>query len=73
MFTQTGDEQWERMLNENSKPNQLKESVKDAKEFLINLADEQSWNVTSVDENGIQVKAQRLLCKLCFRKLKAKS
>ena len=39
-FTQTGDEQFERMLEENSKPNQLKKSVEDAKEFLINLANE---------------------------------
>ena len=56
-FTQTGDEQFERMLEENSKPNQLKKSVEDAKEFLIKLANEHSWNITSVDEEGIQVKA----------------
>ena len=44
------------MLEENSKPNQLKKSVEDAKEFLIKLANEHSWNITSVDEEGIQVK-----------------
>ena len=53
-FTQTGDEQFERLLEEDSKPNQLKKSVEDAKEFLINLASENSWNITSVDEKGIQ-------------------
>jgi len=42
------------MLEENSKPNQLKKSVEDAKEFLINLANEHLWNITSVDEKGIQ-------------------
>ena len=47
------------MVDENSKPNQLSKSVKDAKEFLIKLATEHMWNITSVDEKGIQVKAQR--------------
>ena len=31
------------------------DSVEDAKEFLINLASEHLWNITSVDEKGIQV------------------
>ena len=53
-FTQTGDEQFERLLEEDSKPNQLKKSVEDAKEFLINLANQHSWNITSVDEKGIE-------------------
>ena len=53
-FTQTGDEQFQRLLEDDSKPNQLKKSVEDAKEFLINLANEHSWNITSVDEKGIQ-------------------
>ena len=56
-FTQTGDEQLQRLVEVNSKPNQLKKSVEDAKEFLIKLANEHSWNITSVDEEGIQVKA----------------
>lgn len=56
-FTQTGDEQLQRLIEINSKPNQLKKSVEDAKEFLIKLANEHSWNITSVDEEGIQVKA----------------
>ena len=51
------------MLEEDSKPNQLKKSVEDAKEFLINLANEHAWNITSVDENGIQDKAQDLSLK----------
>ena len=59
-ITQSGDEQIERMVDENSKTNQLKKSVEDAKEFLINLANENSWNITNVDENGIQAKAERL-------------
>ena len=59
-FTQTGDEQFERMLEENSKPNQLEKSVEDTKEFLINLSNELSWNITSVDEKGVQVQAQRV-------------
>ena len=59
-ITQTSDEQIERMLEENSKPNQLNKSVEDAKEFLINLANKHSWNITSIDENGNQVKAQWL-------------
>ena len=57
-FTQSDDEQIVRTLfEENSKPNQLKKSVEDAKEFLINLANEHSWNITSVDEKGIQAGA----------------
>ena len=58
-FTQTSDEQIERMIEENSKPAQLKKSVEDTKEFLIRLASENSWNITNIDENGIQVKADR--------------
>ena len=46
------------MLEENSKPNQLKKRVEDIKGFLIDLANENSWNITNIDENGIQVKAQ---------------
>ena len=57
-FTQAGHEQFERMLEENSKPNQLKKRVEDIKGFLIDLANENSWNITNIDENGIQVKAQ---------------
>ena len=59
-FTQTGDEQYVRMVEKNSIPNKLNKSVEDVKEFLIKLATEHSWNITSVDEKGIQVKAQRL-------------
>ena len=57
-FTQAGHEQFERMLEENSKPNQLKKRVEDIRGFLIDLANENSWNITNIDENGIQVKAQ---------------
>ena len=58
-FTQTGDEQLERMLEGNSKPNQLKKSVEDTKDFLFDLANEHSWNISSVDDKGFQVKAKR--------------
>ena len=58
-FTQTFDDQIERIVEENSKPAQLKKSVEDTKEFLIRLANENSWNITNIDENGIQVKADR--------------
>ena len=65
-FTQSNDDQKTRLLenessktNQNSKINQLKRSVEDAKEFLIHLANEHSWNITSVDEKGIQDKTQK--------------
>merc|ERR1719284_2011979 len=53
-FTQAGHEQFERMLEENSKPNQLKKRVEDIRGFLIDLANANSWNITNIDENGIQ-------------------
>ena len=55
-FTQAGHEQFERMLEENSKLNQLEKRVKDIKGFLIDLANENLWNITNIDEKGIQVK-----------------
>ena len=59
-FTQAGHEQFERILDENSKPNQLKRSLEDIKEFLIDLANENSWNITNIDEKGIQARLNSL-------------